>query len=308
MNDFIASVANLIGESATTLVSHYPRDAISKVNAFLEKATKEDERVRVYAVGGDGILFDCLNGMTKYPGHELASVPYGNANDFLRAFGDENVPLFRDIKALSEAESVKTDVFRCGSNLSISIASLGLEGSAILVTDKMAKFLSKASFLRKLIPTLYVLGAVIVLFNKKLRSQYYHVTLDGVDYSGEYIDINVGNTFGNGGKNVSNPYAVPNDGWLNAVFIKKMPLIKCLLTTGPFTQGKFEKYPKDFFQVRFKKFHATSDKHIRICVDGEAFYTSELSMEIYPGAVNIIAPKGVNYRTYLKYEEGQKGI
>jgi diacylglycerol kinase family enzyme len=305
MNDFISSVAKLIGESATTLVSQYPRYAVSKVNAFLEDATNEGEKVRVYAVGGDGILFDCLNGMVKYPGHELTSVPYGNANDFLRAFGEDNVPLFRDIKALSEADSIPTDVFRCGSNVALSIASLGLEGSAILVTEKMAKFLSKISFLRKLIPMLYVLGAIVVIFNKKLRSQYYHVTLDGVDYSGEYVDINVGNTLGNGGKNVSNPYAVPNDGWLNAVFIRKMPLIKCLLTTGSFTKGEFEKFPDYFFQVRFKKFHAISDEPIRICADGEAFYTSDLNVEIYPAAMKIIAPKGVTYRTHLEYKDGK---
>lgn len=303
VNEFAASVINTLGASASIIISRFPRDAISKVNAVLREATERGEHVRVYAVGGDGILFDCLNGMLNCPGHELASVPYGNANDFLRAFGEENMPLFRDIKLLSESPSVATDVFRCGENYAMSIASLGLEGSAILVTEKMAKRLSKVPFLRKLIPTLYTLGAVIVIFNKNLRSQYYTVTVDGKDLSGEYVDINIGNSFGNGGKNAANPYAVPNDGWLDAVFIKKMTLIKCLITVSAFTHGQFEKYPESFFHMRLKSLYARSVEPIRICADGEAFYASEVSVEIFPEAVNIIAPEGVSYRPYKVYTE-----
>jgi diacylglycerol kinase family enzyme len=299
MQKFISSAEEILGETQPTSISLYPRYAISKVNDFLGEA--HGEQVRVYAVGGDGIFFDCLNGVLRHPEHELTSVPYGNANDFLRAFSFENVPLFRDIKLLSESPSVPTDVFRCGENYCISIASLGLEGSAVLVTDKMAQRLSKMPFLRKLIPTLYTLGAVVVLFNKKLRSQYYNVTIDGKDYSGEYIDINIGNSFGNGGKNASNPYAVPNDGFLDVVFIKKMPLIKCLISVGAFTRGEFEKFSGSFFHVRFKKLYAASEEPIRICADGEAFYTSELSVEIYPKAVRIIAPEGVTYKPFKEY-------
>ncbi|MDR0948755.1 MAG: hypothetical protein LBM69_04475 [Lachnospiraceae bacterium] len=306
MSEFVRSVDTLIGDSATVRISQYPRDAISKVNNFLKTATDQGEKVRVYAVGGDGILFDCLNGMLKYPNHELASVPYGNANDFLRAFGDENVKLFRDIKKLSESPSVSTDIFRCGANVVISEAAIGLESSSILVTAKMANRLGKIRFLRKLIPFLYLLGAIVVLFKKSLRSQYYQIWLDGVDYSGEYIDVNIGNSYANGGTNTPNPYAVPNDGWLDAVFIKKMPLLQCLMKTGPFTHGQFEKYPNDFFHVRFRNLHATSKKPIRINCDGEAFYTSDLSIEIYPNALKIIAPEGLQYKILRQYTTSPK--
>jgi diacylglycerol kinase family enzyme len=298
MSDFLMSVTGTVGSNSTVLISRYPRDAISKVNNFLKDAEESGEKVRVYAVGGDGILFDCVNGMVKYPGHELASVPYGNANDFLRAFGEENVPLFRDIKTLSASPAVDTDTFRCGENVAIANAAIGLESSSILETEKLAKKLARVPFLRKLIPLLYIFGAVIVLFDKNLRSQYYELTLDGKDYSGEYVDINIGNSYANGGKNAPNPYAVPNDGYLDAVFIKKMPLIKCLMRVSAFTNGNFEKYPDDFFYVRFKKLHAKSENNVRICVDGEAFVTSDLNIEVYPNALKIAAPEGVNYRPY----------
>jgi diacylglycerol kinase family enzyme len=303
VQSFISSVSEQIGKTATVLISRYPRYAISKVNYFLKNAEEENEKVRVYAVGGDGILFDCLNGMLKYRGHELASVPYSNTNDFLRAFGDENIEMFRDIKKLSGSPSIATDIFRCGENVALINAAIGLEGSSILITEKMTKKLSKIPFLRRLIPKLYELGAIIVLFNKKLRSQFYFLTIDGVDYSGEYIDINIGNCFGTGGKNITSPYAVPNDGYLDAIFIKNMPFFKSLIAIGAFVKGKFEKYPECFTHLRFKKFYAASDEPIRTCADGEAFYSSYLNIEIYPGALNIIAPEELSYKCVKTYEE-----
>jgi diacylglycerol kinase family enzyme len=303
MADFIASVADLIGRDADVIISKFPRDAISKVHNYITAAAARGETVRVYAVGGDGILFDCLNGILEYPETELASVPYGNANDFLRAFGSENVPLFRDIKTLSASPVTATDIFRCGENMAICNAAIGLESSSILETEKMAARLAKFPFLRKLVPMLYVLGAVVIIFNKRLRSQYYNITLDGVDYSGEYIDINIGNCFANGGKNAPNPYALPNDGILDAVFIKKMPVWKCLTHIGAFTSGNFSKHPELFFHVRFHKLRATSDEPIRICGDGEAFYTSDLTIEIVPAALKIVAPEGVLYKPFAEYKK-----
>jgi diacylglycerol kinase family enzyme len=301
INAFSENVKDILGEAASIIISRYPGYAISVVIACVSELSDCGEKVRVYAVGGDGILFDCLNGMVKHPEHELTSVPYGNANDFLRAFGEENVHLFRDIKLLSESPSVSTDIFRCGSNMAMNTTGIGLEGSSILVTESMAKRFSKIPYIRKLIPTLYVLGGVVVLLNKKLRSQHYHISLDGVDYSGEYIDINIGNGFANGGKSTSSPYAVPNDGYLDAIFIKKTSLLKSLIAVSAFTSGNFEKFPEVFFHVRFKKMFISSKEPIRVDTDGEAFYTSEINIEIHPGAVKFIAPEGVTYRPFKSF-------
>jgi diacylglycerol kinase family enzyme len=298
MSDFITSVKEQIGENTTVYISRYPRDAVAKVNNFLETATENDEQVRVYAVGGDGILFDCLNGMQKYRTHELASVPYGNANDFLRSFGNENVECFRDIKKLSESPSIMTDVFLCGSNVAIANAAIGLESSTLIITEQLAKKIAAIPFLRFFIPTLYKLAAIMIILNKKLRYQHYDISLDGEDYSGEYIDINIGNSYANGGTNSPNPYAIPNDGKLNAIFIKKMSPLKCLIRMGAFLSGNYEKYPDEFFEVKFEFLHATSDQPIRIATDGEAFYTSDLYIETYKNELKFVAPAGLTYRTY----------
>jgi hypothetical protein len=75
-------------------VSRYLRDAIGVISKY-RSGVPEGAVVRVYAVGGDGILFDCLNGIVGLRGVELGALPYGNTCDFPRAFGEEALPLFR---------------------------------------------------------------------------------------------------------------------------------------------------------------------------------------------------------------------
>jgi diacylglycerol kinase family enzyme len=211
------------------------------------------------------------------------------------------VAKFRDIKALSKAPTVLTDTFNCGEKLAIASVAIGLECTSVIETDKMVRKFAKVPFVRKLIPLFYVLGAVVVLLDKNLRSQYYNIKVDGIDYSGEYIDINMGNVGTNGGKNVPNPYAVPDDGYLDAVFIRKMPLWRCIFEISRFTKGNFEKSPKHFFHLRFKELTATSDKPVRICVDGEPFYASNIKIKINPGTLKFAAPAEAKYHPRKKY-------
>jgi diacylglycerol kinase family enzyme len=307
MAELIVTITKYFGENADIYISKYPRDAVAKVNDYLEKAVEKDEIVRVYAVGGDGILFDCLNGMEKYKDHELTNVPYGNANDFLRAFGDENVERFRNIKYLSKSPTVLTDTISCGKKTALTGAGIGLECTAVVEMEKMSHNLAKVPFLRKLIPSLYVLGAIAVLSNREMRSQNYDIKLDGIDYSGEYIIVNVSNSCANGGKNVPSPYATPDDGWIDAVFVRKMSFIKSLFAVSKYTRGEFEKWPKYFFHVRCKEVTVASDKPIRICLDGESFYASNLDIKVNPGALKFVAPPEVFYQPRKKYVE-EEGI
>ncbi|MDR0624169.1 MAG: acylglycerol kinase family protein, partial [Treponema sp.] len=68
-------------------ISRFPRDAIGAIRMFMA-GIPEDSRVRVYAAGGDGILFDCLNGVVGFENAELAIMPFGITNNFVRSFGE----------------------------------------------------------------------------------------------------------------------------------------------------------------------------------------------------------------------------
>jgi diacylglycerol kinase family enzyme len=212
---FLLSVENCFStgkrEEYKIYISRYPRDAIAAVHRYISGIPAE-ETIRVYAVGGDGILFDCLNGLFGFPNAELASVPYGNSNDFLRSFGNMNVKRFRNIKVLSHSPTVLTDVVRCGNSYSISNAAVGLEASAVEQVAKTSALLKNINLGKKYVPLMYKFGGIQCMFDKSKRLQYYNLTIDGKDYSGEYVNISVGNVFANGGSSSPNPYAIPNDG------------------------------------------------------------------------------------------------
>ncbi|MDR0324382.1 MAG: acylglycerol kinase family protein, partial [Treponema sp.] len=91
--------------------SKYRRNALMIIEEELELA-KAGEVVRVYAAGGDDILFDCLNAVVHYPNMELAVVPYETINDFLRIFGLQNYDSFRDIPTLVKAKTLPTDIIK----------------------------------------------------------------------------------------------------------------------------------------------------------------------------------------------------
>ncbi|MDR0948813.1 MAG: hypothetical protein LBM69_04795 [Lachnospiraceae bacterium] len=298
IKEFLLSTENCFStgkrEEYRIYVSRYPRDAIAAVHRYINVVTDE-EPVRIYAVGGDGILFDCLNGMATFPNAELASVPYGNSNDFLRSFGEDKPMLFRNIKELSQAPTVWTDIYQCNTTYGMISSSLGLEASAVLHMRHIIERFGKNNFLRSFIPTLYKVGALRSLLNKVERSQTYQLTIDGKDYSGDYPLISVGNTYGNGGTNRPNPYSMPDDGLLNALLIKSDSMMRLVNRMQEYTSGNFEQHPKHYIHTTFQELHAKSDTLICVAVDGEPFYASEVHMKVLPKAIKVAALPGLHF-------------
>ena len=54
---------------------------------YVEEIAKRGEPVRFYSCGGDGTLYEVVNGAYKYPNAEVACLPLGSGNDFARLFG-----------------------------------------------------------------------------------------------------------------------------------------------------------------------------------------------------------------------------
>jgi YegS/Rv2252/BmrU family lipid kinase len=292
-------------ESYKTYVSCYPRDAIAAVHHHIQSISP-DETVRVYAVGGDGILFDCLNGMVDFPNAELTNVPYGKANDFVRAFGENARQEFLCIDKLINAPSRLIDIISCGSNYTINQVGVGLEGET---TINAAPFFrrSRSKFIKPFVGKIYTLYAMRSLLNKEVMNQEYQILMDGEDLSGRYFNIKVANGACGGGDMVINPYSKPNDGLLEVVFGKSDKLLKVLKSIGDFTSGHFEKH-SIYSQRTFRKMEIKSNVPIRVQLDGEAFYTDEFKFEVVPQSVRFFAPAGLDFAdySYRAYKGGKK--
>jgi YegS/Rv2252/BmrU family lipid kinase len=300
-------LADLQQPDYTVYSSRFPRDAIHAVHRFLT-GVDSGETARIYAVGGDGILFDCLNGMVGFPNAELTSVPYGNANDFVRAFGEEALTEFRDIKRLSAGTAIPVDIIHYGANYALNEANIGMGGYS---TANAQKFLRKFNnnWIRKHASSVYILSAVMALFAKDVLTQKYRILMDGEDLSGSYINILVSNGPCNGGSLIPNPYAVPNDGLLDVLFTASRNRLQLIAYKNDYANGNFEKHKDIYIAKRCASLSVKSELPMHVELDGEAFFTQEIKIELIPKGIRFFVPKGfkpVDYSALRSKEPHKK--
>jgi diacylglycerol kinase family enzyme len=284
-------------------VSRYPRDAIGVVRKYLGLAGPETT-VRVYAAGGDGIVFDCLNGLVGMPNAELAIMPFGGGSDFVRAFGEEYYNRFRDVALQVAAPVIPTDIIHCGNNYALNFCTVGQESAAVIKAIPLSK---RFEWARTMFPGLtslfYTLGGIAAAFDKSLNGQRYEIRADGLDYSGRYNDINVANgpCYGSGKNPVAT--AMPDDGLLDMLVVRKMGPFQVLRLMPHYLQGEYYKYPRACFLRRIKKITIRSESPLLVNMDGEAFFDSRITIEIIPQAIKMVSVDNLAYRRRAEFRE-----
>jgi diacylglycerol kinase family enzyme len=280
-------------------ISRFPRHAVRTVRQYITQAGPETT-VRVYAVGGDGILFDCLNGLVGLPNAELAPVPYGRTNDFVRAFGEGLECVFRDISRLVPAPVIPTDILHCGSNYALNLCTVGMESDAIFRSVAIQKNLKTwPRFLRnssRVYNAVYYLGGVIAMFNQRTMRQEYTLSIDGENLSGAYASVNIANGPCYGGDKSAVVTAVPDDGFMDVLLFRSSTTLRDLTRILPYTQGRYDRYPRDFTLKRGKIITIRSEDPLMIDLDGEAFLDTNITVELIAGSVKIAAPDNLSYK------------
>jgi diacylglycerol kinase family enzyme len=284
-------------------VSRYPRDAISVIRKYLGVAGPETT-VRIYAVGGDGIAFDCLNGIVGLPNAELAIMPFGGGSDFVRAFGEEHYDEFRDIALQTAAPAIPTDIIHCGNNYALNFCTVGMESAAVMNTVPLYRRFEKTRLIFPGLNSLfYTLGGIAAAFNKNVTGQRYELRADALDYSGRYTSIYVANGSWYGAGKSAVVTAVPDDGLLDMMLAKKMNALTILRLMPHYLRGKYHKYPKIFLLRRVKKISIRSESPLLVNMDGEAFFDSRITIEIIPQAVRIAAVHNASYPRRADFHE-----
>jgi diacylglycerol kinase family enzyme len=296
LDAFIKNCMEKMAERALTVhVSRFPRDAIGVIRAHAANC-EPGARIRVYAVGGDGILFDCLNGVVGLEHADIAPMPYGASNDFVRAFGEGRFELFRDIALLSDAPALPTDVIRCTRNYALNFCAVGLESKAYMQTRALNRRFKKY---RDRFPFLYASARRAAIascaFQTSIIRQSYRISVDDEDFSGNYAAVNIANGPCYSRDKVAVIHAVPDDGLLDALFTKAGGPMDVLKMAPLYLKGQYWKFPEKILHRRGKKFTLCSDAPLMVNMDGEVFFDTRLTLEIVPAAVRIVAPAGVTY-------------
>jgi diacylglycerol kinase family enzyme len=295
INEIRAYFRDNPGEDYHLHISRYPRDAVGVIHRFAA-SVGGGVIVRVYAVGGDGILFDCLNGIVGTANRELAIVPYGSSNDFLRSFGEGRQAPFLNIAKQISAGTIKTDIIYCGSNYAMNFCSVGVEAVSIMYTARLMRAFDWAvRHSRGIVPILYTLGGICGILDKKTREQRYSVVFDGERADGTYTCINVANGPCYGGNMSAVTGAMPNDGILDMLLVESGSALSILNLLPRYLRGEYYNYPESFSYRRARRVEIASDTPISINMDGEVFFDTSLTLEVIPRAVDIVAVDGLDY-------------
>jgi diacylglycerol kinase family enzyme len=283
-------------------VSQFPRDAVGFIPLFARNLV-DGTALRVYAVGGDGILYDCLNGIMRLQNvdTELAAIPYGFTNNFLQGFDKNDRLFFRLLSRQYSAPSVPMDIMRCGTNYVMSYCVVGIEAEAVYRAGATRERMEKGSFLtqwmgRSMYVPLYFMSGIGACGNKQLLQQHYEVDIDGEKFNGTYQSFSVFNSPYFGGNLHPAKNAMPNDGILDMLTTRTKGSLQTCCMYPFYVSGHYRMFPRNFFMKQGKKISIRSDNTLVISMDGIVFFESEMEIELLPSAIQFVDPSRHGYR------------
>ena len=271
--------------------SRYRRDAIYIIHEEAEKA-KEDDIIRIYAIGGDEVFFDCVNAIAHFDNMEIAAVPHGELSGFLYIFGEGKAESFRDIPSVINAGSIPTDLIKWGANYALNSCYIGLNSASAARLLKLKSNLNKSSFIIfSKISTFF--NYLLTAFDKSIAAQNYHITIDNVDYSGSYSLIHIANGPYHAGKKTGASSAMPDDGLLDVTLIKSASPLKTMWSLRRYSGGK---QPSNCVFIQAKKILIKSDRQMWIQLDNEYFQDTNININIVPMALQVVAIDNLSYQ------------
>ncbi|MDR2753859.1 MAG: hypothetical protein LBB50_06085, partial [Oscillospiraceae bacterium] len=95
------------------------------VSKAAQQSTDTGEPLRVYACGGDGTLFCAVNATYGHKNVQVAAVPYGSGNDFIRLFGSKDE--LQDIARHINGTPHWVDAIECNGQIAVNQCSMGLD-------------------------------------------------------------------------------------------------------------------------------------------------------------------------------------
>ena len=263
-------------------------DAKRKAHA----AAESGEYVSVFACGGEGTVFEVLNGIVGFDNAALGVIPCGSANDFLKFFSD-SAP-FADIDEQINGTAVPTDIIKANEYYCLNGCSVGMD--AVVARD-MSIFKGwrgvSGAMAYKLAVVKTFLGKIGVTVN---------ISVDGDEAKTQnclFAVVTNAPYYGGGYK--SAPDADPFDNVLNFTMVDKISKLKIPKFLSLYEKGLHGSL--DYCTMcPCGSMEFTASKPVPVNLDGEIIETTQMSFSIVKGGVNFILPRSVfeNIKNSLK--------
>ncbi len=251
---------------------------------------KTGDNIRMFACGGEGTVFEVLNGIAGYNNVELGVIPCGSANDFLNFF--ESRDSFLDIAEQIDGEAVEMDLIKAGDKYCLNGCSVGMD--AVVARD-MSIFKKWPLVSGSLAYNL----AIVKTFFGKLGITA-DISVDGEEPQRKnclFAVIANAPYYGGGYKGA--PNAVPYDNKLDFTLVDKISKLKILKFLGIYKKGEHESLDCCTLK-RCTSMEFTAEKPIPVNLDGEIIETTHMKFELVKSAVKFILPKGIANKVLTK--------
>ena len=246
------------------------------------RIAREAQADVVVSVGGDGTLFEVLNGLlTRAAGSPaLAVLPLGTGNSFARDFGLHEPEAAMD--ALASGRRRTCDVVRArhrdGELFYLNLLSVGFTARAGALTNRRFKPLGAGGYV------LAVLASLV-----KMEHPTFSLRLDGGEPDGRACTLwSFSNSRFTGGDMMMAPDADPSDGLVDCVRIGPMGRRRFL---GAFPRIFKGTHPEleEIDITRAERVDFELEDEVDVLVDGEILRMQLRSLEVLPGAVEFVA-------------------
>lgn len=279
---------HLNDESFTLYETQYRHDAERYVKELLEKREDPEEIYRFYACGGDGTLYDVINGIGLTDRCEVACLAYGSGNDFIKNF-KADISDFRNIENAIAGTVIPVDLMKINDHYGINITNYGFDGEVTAGQIRYRRLPLVTG------PMAYNIAAVTSLLFK--MNQFLRITIDDqlvMEEKGLLAIAANGYCYGGGFRCA--PLARVDDGTLDFCLVKKIGRMQALSFMNVFKKGEHltnKKLKDKLLYIKGKKAVIESDHPVSYSIDGEVFKEAKIEISILPKRVKFVLPKGV---------------
>lgn len=247
------------------------------------QACAADEPVRLYACGGDGTLQETANGIPVGSCAELAVIPCGSGNDYVRTFGDRQA--FLNLVDLIEGEALAVDAVDCDGRRSLNIASIGMDAA---VCAKMLRYKHLPFVGGSLAYELAIVDVFLHPIGEEMDVEIETPT-GLVRRSGKYFLALAANGQYYGGGYHGAPQAVPDDGILDFVLVKKISRLRILKFLNRYKAGDYADLPY-CEHIRGTGMCVHTRRPTYCNIDGECSFSDRMRFSLLPKAYRFVLP------------------
>ena len=243
-----------------------------------------NEEICFFSCGGDGTMNEVVTGVANYSNAVLGIIPTGSCNDFLKAFPGYD---FMDLDAQLNGTFIPCDLLKVDEFYSLNVTNIGFDARVnydqIRLRPKFNNNVKKAY-------NNAIIRNVIRPLGDKVK-----ITIDDKEvFNGKSLLMAFGNATHYGGGYNCTPEALVDDGYLDAIIVNKVSILRFASLIGKYKEGLIygnPKYSKICTSLKGKKVVVESPDILTICIDGETIHRNKVTIEVLKHKFKFLLPK-----------------